>query len=159
MMRPSAPAARAARDMGSTSSALPQPWLGSTITGRWVSFLSTGTAEMSKVLRVAVSKVRIPRSHRMMLSLPPAMMYSALIRSSSMVLASPRFKRMGFLLRPRALSKSKFCILRAPTWRISTSAKRSSSAMFMISDTMGSPVSRLASSISSIPSAAIPWNA
>ena len=49
---------------GSTSQLWPEAWDGSTTTGRWDSFLRIGTAEMSSVLRVMVSKVRIPRSHR-----------------------------------------------------------------------------------------------
>ena len=57
----------------------------------------------------------MPRSQRMTCSLPPAMMYSALIKSSLSVLARPRFKRMGFLSLPSSRSRSKFCILRAPT--------------------------------------------
>ena len=32
-------------------------------TGRWVLLLSMGTAEMSSVLRMLVSNVRMPRSH------------------------------------------------------------------------------------------------
>ena len=38
------------------------------------SFLTTGMAEMSSVKRVAVSKVRIPRSHRITFSLPSTVM-------------------------------------------------------------------------------------
>ena len=57
-----APQAIPALAMGATYSQWPVPWLGSTITGRWVSFLRTGTALRSRVKRVAVSKVRMPRS-------------------------------------------------------------------------------------------------
>src|SRR6266446_4425739 len=57
MMSPSAPAATAAMAIASTYSQWPVPWLGSTTTGRWVSFLSTGTALRSSVKRVAVSNV------------------------------------------------------------------------------------------------------
>ena len=46
------PAATAARAIGATLSRRPVPWLGSTKTGRWLSFLTTGIAEMSSVLRV-----------------------------------------------------------------------------------------------------------
>ena len=38
--------------MGSTRWAWPVAWLGSTTTGRWVSPLSTGTTDRSRVLRV-----------------------------------------------------------------------------------------------------------
>ena len=43
---------------------------------------STGTAEISRVLRVAVSKVRIPRSQRITRRLPSERIYSALIKNS-----------------------------------------------------------------------------
>ena len=52
MMRPSAPAATAARLMRSTIHALPQAWEGSTTTGRWESCFTASTAERSRVLRV-----------------------------------------------------------------------------------------------------------
>ena len=64
---PSAPAATAARAMGLTLARRPVPWLGSTMIGRWLSFFTTGMAERSSVLRVEVSKVRIPRSQRITL--------------------------------------------------------------------------------------------
>ena len=60
----------AARASGSTSRRSPDAWLGSTITGRCVCSFSHGTAERSSVKRVAVSNVRIPRSHRITASLP-----------------------------------------------------------------------------------------
>ena len=50
-----------------TSSLSPVPCDGSATTGRCVCSLSTGTALRSKVLRVAVSYVRMPRSHSMTL--------------------------------------------------------------------------------------------
>src|ERR1700736_4925922 len=65
--------------------------LGSRITGRWLSSLRTGTAEMSQVLRVAVSKVRMPRSQRSTFELPWATRYSADMSNSLMVALSPRF--------------------------------------------------------------------
>ena len=40
------------------------------MTGRWVFSFSTQTALMSSVFRVAVSKVRIPRSHSTTLGFP-----------------------------------------------------------------------------------------
>ena len=55
----------------------------------------TGTTPRSSVFLSAVSNVRMPRSQRMTFSLPPAMMYSALIRSSCIVFASPRLRRIG----------------------------------------------------------------
>ena len=62
--RPSAPAATAARAMGTTLSRRPVPCEGSATIGRCDSFFTIGMAEISMVLRVYVSKVRIPRSHR-----------------------------------------------------------------------------------------------
>ena len=61
---------RAARASGSTSRRSPDAWLGSTMTGRCVCSFSHGTAERSSVKRVAVSNVRIPRSHSITRSLP-----------------------------------------------------------------------------------------
>jgi len=49
---------------GATRYHLPVPCDGSATTGRCESFLSSGIALMSNVLRVYFSKVRIPRSHR-----------------------------------------------------------------------------------------------
>ena len=58
------------------------------------------------------------------LSLPPAIMYSALIRSSSMVEDRPLFRRIGLSSLPSSFNSSKFCMFRAPTWMISTSSNR-----------------------------------
>ena len=69
---------------------------------------------MSQVLRVAVSKVRMPRSHRITLGLPWATTYSADISSSLMVELSPRFSRTGTAALAESLQQAKFCILRAP---------------------------------------------
>ena len=106
MISPSAPAAMAERDMGRTRLAMPVEWLGSMITGKWESCFNMGTADMSRVFRVQVSKVRIPRSQRITCSLPPAIMYSALISNSSRVLEKPRLSRTGFLKVPRTRSNS-----------------------------------------------------
>ena len=53
------------------------------MTGRWVRWWSSGTAARSIVLRVYVSNVRMPRSHRMTFGLPELTMYSAAISHSS----------------------------------------------------------------------------
>src|SRR5262245_1184878 len=105
-----------ARAIGITLSRRPVPWLGSTRMGRWLSFLTTGIAEMSSVLRVAFSKVRMPRSHRITCVLPPARMYSAESSHSSIVAERPRLSSTGRRTLPSSLSRSKFCMLRAPTW-------------------------------------------
>ena len=60
MMSPSAPAAIAARAIAATWARRPMPCDGSTTTGRCVSDFRTGTAFRSSVLRVIVSKVRMP---------------------------------------------------------------------------------------------------
>src|SRR5262245_44494061 len=78
-MIPSAPTAIAAFDSGTTRSRRPPACDGSTTTGRCDSPCAIGTAEMSRVLRVAVSNVRIPRSHSTMSRLPRWAMYSAAI--------------------------------------------------------------------------------
>src|SRR6516162_4647423 len=54
-IRPSAPTATPARATGGTRLRFPVAWLGSRITGRCVSSLRTGIAEMSQVLHVGVS--------------------------------------------------------------------------------------------------------
>src|SRR6266851_1233759 len=103
MIRPSAPAATAARAIGATMSRRPAPWLGSATIGRWLSFLTTGIAEMSNVLRVAVSNVRIPRSQRVTSLLPPLSTYSA-DSSHSSIFAEPleAVRRAARLERPAA---------------------------------------------------------
>ena len=90
------------------------------MTGRWVFSFSTQTALMSSVFRVAVSKVRIPRSHSTTLGFPSAMMYSAALSHSSMVALKPLFKRTGRPERPASFKRMKFCMLRAPIWIMST---------------------------------------
>ena len=84
-MTPSAPTATPPIASGVTSQRLPVAWVGSTMTGRWVSWWSSGTADRSSVLRVYVSNVRMPRSQRMTLGLPELTMYSAAISHSSTV--------------------------------------------------------------------------
>ena len=70
---------------------------------------------MSQVLRVAVSKVRMPRSQSITLGLPWATMYSADISSSLMVELMPRLSSTGRPQPPSDFSSAKFCMLRAPT--------------------------------------------
>ena len=83
--------------------------------GRCVNSFNAGMAAMSQVLRVAVSKVRMPRSQRITSGFPWATTYSADISNSFMVLLIPRFSRTGRPHFPRAFSSTKFCMLRAPT--------------------------------------------
>ncbi len=74
---------------------------------------------MSSVLRVAVSNVRMPRSHRTMSRLPRCAMYSAAISHSSIVAFIPRFSMTGLPADPTAWSSGKFCMLRVPTCSMS----------------------------------------
>ena len=117
-----------------------------------------GTAERSRVLRVYFSKVRMPRSHRMTCSLPPAMIYSALMIHSSMVLHRPRLSSTGLCILPTALSSWKFCMLRAPICTTSTYSSNSGMRSSLISsETMGMPVASRAFTISRMPSVSRPW--
>ena len=113
---PSAPAATAASAIGGTLSRIPTAWLGSTITGKWVSERTIGMAERSSVFLVARSKVRIPRSHKITSSVPEESRYSAAISHSSIVAERPRLRITGFPKAPTFFKSSKFCILRAPIW-------------------------------------------
>ena len=91
------------------------------------------------MLRVAVSKVRMPRSHRITCSLPAASRYSAASSNSSTFAARPRFSSTGLPAFPTALSSEKFCMLRAPTWSMSaSSATASTSTVSITSVTTGS---------------------
>ena len=136
---------------------MPAAWLGSMMTGRCVFFFSIGMADISSVFLMEVSKVRIPLSQRITCSLPPAIIYSALISNSSRVFAMPRFRRMGFFSFPSSFKSSKFCIFLVPTCITSTSSKRSRCPRRIISVTMGRPVCFLASSSNLSPSSPSPW--
>ena len=57
------------------------------------------------MLRVAVSKVRMPRSHRITCSLPAASRYSAASSRSSTLAARPRFSSTGLPALPTALQQ------------------------------------------------------
>ena len=126
---------------------------GSIIIGRWLFFLITGITLRSSVFLVYCSKVRIPRSHKITCSFPPARMYSADISHSSIVFASPLFNKTGFLIFPNSFKRSKFCIFLAPTCIKSTFSTNSSIlSTLIISETMGSPVRFRASTSAMIPS-------
>ena len=75
--------------------ASPMPCDGSTMTGRCESCLSSGIGVESSVLRVIVSKVRMPRSQRITWRLPRATMYSAAISNSLIVAHMPRLSSTG----------------------------------------------------------------
>ena len=128
---PSAGSGRACRPRG----------CGSTITGRWLCSLTTGTAEMSSVLRVAVLEGADAAlaEHRPRVAL--ARMYSAdraiLDRARHAALEQHRRARLADLA-----SRSKFCMLRAPIWIMSAYARpRSTCRGSMTSVTTGRPVS------------------
>ena len=63
--------------------------------GRWESFCTTGIAVRSNRLRVALSKVRTPRSQRITFGLPSDNTYSALSSRSLIVAAMPRLSSTG----------------------------------------------------------------
>ena len=127
------------------------------MTGSRLRSFITATADRSSVFRVAVSNVRMPRSHSTICSFPPLIMYSAEVRSSLTVFAQPRFKSTGLSSFPSAFKSSKFCILRAPTWIMSTSSNSGSCSLSVISLTIGMPHFRPASISGGRPSARMPW--
>src|ERR1700694_4400712 len=77
MISASAPAASEATARDGTQLALPAAWLGSTAIGRSVMSRSTAIALTSRVFRVAVSNVLMPRAQRMTWVLPSAGTYFA----------------------------------------------------------------------------------
>ena len=156
-MSPSAPAAMPALATAPTYSDRPVECDGSRITGKCVRLFSTGMALISVVLRVAVSKVRIPRSHSITRGFPPARIYSDAINSSSIVADIPRLSKIGTRVSPIARSSEKFCILRAPIWSTSTYfVITSTCATDMTSATIGIPVTSRASARYSRPSSPNP---
>ena len=134
------------------------PCEGSTTTGRCDSRLRMGTAFRSRVLRVMVSKVRIPRSQRITCLLPRETMYSAAMSSSLMVLLIPRLSSTGLRRSPTASSSEKFCMLRAPICRRSAASATSGNvSVSFTSVTTLSPVSDRAWESSSRPLPLSPW--
>ena len=87
---------------------------------------------MSSVLRVKLSNVRMPRSHSITFMLPPARMYSADSSHSSIVAEMPRLSSTGVFEWPSSRSSVKFCMLRAPTCRMSEYFSISSSWLMSI---------------------------
>ena len=136
----------------------PAAWLGSTQTGRWVSSLRTGTALTSRVKRVAVSKVRMPRSHSTTLGLPWLRMYSAACRYSAMAVDMPRLNSTGLSLRPTSASRAKFCVLRAPICSMSAVAATTSTCSGEVTSvTTGMPVASRGLRNRRNPSSPSPW--
>src|SRR5690606_24709331 len=111
-MMATAPAATATLASGATSSRLPPACDGSTSTGRWDIPFTMGTALMSRVLRYAVSNVRIPRSAMMICWLPSLYTYSAALSHSSTVAVKPRLSITGLGWRPTSVSNVKLAMLR-----------------------------------------------
>ena len=117
-------------------------------------------AAISIVLRVAVSNVRIPRSHNITSPFPSAMMYSAAINSSVMVADKPRLSSTGRCTRPTSDSSGKFCMLRAPICSTSAYEATSSTCRGSITSvTIGIPVFARTSASNLSPSSPMPWNA
>ena len=159
-MMPSAPTAMAARESGSTRSRRPPECDGSTMTGRCDSRCATGTAEMSRVLRVAFSNVRMPRSQSTMSRLPRCAMYSAAISHSSMVADMPRLSMTGLPAAPTAWRRGKFCMFLVPTCSMSAYFVTSSTSRWSITSvTIGSPVSSRTSARIFSPTSPRPWKA
>ena len=126
--------------------------------GKWLWPWILGTTDRSSVLRVESSNVRMPRSQRITWRLPSDRMYSADMSRSLTVALMPRLSRIGFLVRPHSLSRSKFCMLRAPIWRMS--AYRSTSGTCrgsMTSVTTGMPNRSPAARKILSPSRPSPW--
>ena len=88
--------------------------------------MTLGTIDRSSVLRVESSKVRMPRSQRITCRLPWARMYSADMSRSFTVALIPRLSSTGSRVLPTSLSRSKFCMLRAPIWKMSAYCSTSS---------------------------------
>jgi hypothetical protein len=146
--------------MGATSERCPVLWEGSTMTGRCDRCWTMATAERSRVLRLAVSNVRMPRSHRMMSRLPEEAAYSAASSHSSIVADRPLFSIRGFPVSEQARSRSKFCMLRAPTRKTSTTSTRASISWgWRTSTTTGRPKRSFCSARMSRPSGPRPWKA
>ena len=125
--------------------------------GRCVSSFRTGTADRSRVFLVAVSKVLMPLSHRIICELPWEAMYSADMRNSFKVADKPLLRRTGFPALPTSMRRLKFCMFLAPIWIMSTYSHMSSvSRGSMSSLIMGRPVSFFASARSFKPVCAKP---
>ncbi len=73
--------------------------------GKWLLDLITGTALISSVFLVAVSKVLMPLSHNTTFGLPSAIIYSAAFNHSSIVALNPRFSNTGKPVLPASFSK------------------------------------------------------
>ncbi len=97
-------AATAARAPAITRSDRPVAWLGSARIGKGVVCLMSAMAFTSNVLRVAVSKVRIPLSHSMICSFPRLATWSAALSHSSIVDMNPRLSNTGLANSPTAHS-------------------------------------------------------
>src|SRR5882724_508287 len=145
IISPSAPAATAALDIGAIKLRIPVPCEGSATTGRCDNSLASATAARSRVLRVAVSNVLMPRSHSTTFGLPPASRYSAANNHSLIVAEGPRLSRIGRGSVASLRNNEKFCMFLAPTWSMSAySATVSASVSLITSVTIPSPVSLLA---------------
>ncbi len=128
--------------------------------GRWLVACTTGTAEMSRVLRVAGSKVRMPRSHSTTSRLPRWAMYSAAISHSSIVAVMPRLSSTGLPDSPTACSRPKLAMLRVPICSMSAcSATTGTSRASTTSVTTGSPVTSRTEERISRPRTPSPWKA
>ncbi len=122
MMRPSAPAATAARAIGATMSRLPAPWLGSATIGRWLSFLMTwNRRDVEGVSRRGLERADAALTEDHVGVAAAQVTYSADSSHSSIVaemprLISTRLARVSKLPQQREVPP---CMLRAPSWKMS----------------------------------------
>jgi len=103
-----------------TMSRRPAPWLGSPTIGRWLSFLTTGIAEMSKVLRVAGLERADPALAEDDVFVAAAQHVLGPRAAIPQIVADmPRLISTGFLRMPELAQQREVCMLRAPTWKMS----------------------------------------
>ena len=111
------------------------------MTGRWVSSFRTGTALISRVLRVAVSKVRMPRSQRMTSVVPCG---KDIFGGHEELLDgrhhAPLEEDRAFSDLPHFLQKGEVLDVPGPDLEnVAYSSTRSTSVVFMTSVTTGRP--------------------
>ena len=123
----------------------PVLWLGSIITGRWERLsapeLRRGPAYCGLRFQMSESPLTkddiwIPAGHNILRA------HQQLLQGAG----KPAFEQDRLPCVAKLFKSSKFCMFRAPTWITSTSSNRCSWERSIISVTMGSPVSFLASS-------------
>ena len=157
-IRPSAPAATAARASGSTLSRLPVPWLGSTMMGRWLSRWTTGiNAQVQRVAGVVRegADAALAEDH-VVIALRQDVLggHQELVdRGGHAALEQHRLARRA---RRVAAARSSACCARRSGCSRRTRSTRSKVSVSMASVTMPRPVSSRASASSFSPSSPEP---